>query len=192
MLYNLKRCSFIIMLILLFINLSCKNNFEEKKVVEKTKNTLNYWRGKKISMPNDTLLKNQSLVFSNPKDKKLKIITLINGDCDKCVYELKEWEKFRKKIKTNQLGIVYLVYSYDNLSFFNNLLISSNINFSYPYFEDVDKKVTRVNNFPKYDTNFQTFLVDKSNKIILAGNPISNKKVEELYLKEIIGRLNDQ
>ena len=161
-----------------------------KKNYRKNKKTLNSWLGKKITLPNDTLLRNESLVFSNPKNKKIKIITLINGNCDACIYEIKEWEKFRKKTNTSQLGIIYIVYSNDNLQFFNSLLSYSKINFSYPYFKDIYKKVIRLNGFPLYDINFQTFLIDSSNQVIITGSPIGNETIEKLYLKEIYERLN--
>ena len=35
--------------------------------------------------------------------------------------------------------------------------------------------------------NFQTFLLDRNNRVIAIGNPIYNPKVKELYLKIIKG-----
>lgn len=189
MTYNIKLVDFVKMLILFFVCISCKKNLNDSKTIENTKNTLSYWRERNIILPNDSLIKNHSLEFPNPKNRKIKIITLINGSCGSCIYELNEWEKFRKKINSSQLGLIYLVYSNDNLHLFKDLLSNSKINFNHPYFEDIDKRVIGANGFSKYDTNFQTFLIDKYDNIILAGNPISNKKIKELYLKEIQKRL---
>lgn len=37
------------------------------------------------------------------------------------------------------------------------------------------------------DMTFQTFLLDKENKVLAIGNPVHNPKVKELYLKIIRG-----
>ena len=37
---------------------------------------------------------------------------------------------------------------------------------------------------------FQTFLLDKNNKIVVLGNPIHNTAVKDLYLKQITGKDN--
>ena len=34
---------------------------------------------------------------------------------------------------------------------------------------------------------FQTFLLDKDNKVVVIGNPIHNLKVRDLYLQKIAG-----
>ena len=39
---------------------------------------------------------------------------------------------------------------------------------------------------------FQTFLLDKDNKVVAIGNPIHNSKVKELYLKTIQGEKVEQ
>ena len=36
--------------------------------------------------------------------------------------------------------------------------------------------------------NFQTFLLDKNNKVIILGNPAKNSTVKDLYLKQITGK----
>ncbi len=43
-----------------------------------------------------------------------------------------------------------------------------------------------LNHFPS-ETAFQTFLLDKDNKVVAIGNPIHNSKVKDLYLKIIKG-----
>lgn len=44
----------------------------------------------------------------------------------------------------------------------------------------------KLNKLPPYPM-FQTFLLDKNNRVIAIGNPIHNPKVKELYLKIILG-----
>ena len=44
-----------------------------------------------------------------------------------------------------------------------------------------------MNRFPS-DITFQTFLLDKSNKIIAIGNPVHNPKIKDLYMNIIQGK----
>ena len=37
------------------------------------------------------------------------------------------------------------------------------------------------------DITFQTFLLDKNNRVITVGNPVHHPKVKELYLRQITG-----
>lgn len=46
-----------------------------------------------------------------------------------------------------------------------------------------------MNHFPS-ERAFQTFLLDRENKIIAIGNPILNPKVKELYLKILTGNIS--
>ena len=48
-----------------------------------------------------------------------------------------------------------------------------------------------LNHFPA-DPTFQTFLLDKNNRVLAVGNPVHNPKVKELYLKIIRGETGSQ
>lgn len=56
--------------------------------------------------------------------------------------------------------------------------------FSYPIFYDYTNKMNILNKFPK-NLQYQTFLLDKDNKILLIGSPIGNHHIWNLY-KQII------
>ena len=62
--------------------------------------------------------------------------------------------------------------------------------FTYPVCFDEDDELNALNRFPS-DMTFQTFLLDKDNKVVSVGNPVHNPKVKELYLKHIMGNRND-
>lgn len=51
---------------------------------------------------------------------------------------------------------------------------------------DEEDAFNKLNKLPT-DMMFQTFLLDKDNKVVAIGNPIHNPKVKELYLKIILG-----
>lgn len=51
---------------------------------------------------------------------------------------------------------------------------------------DYNDELNSLNHFPS-DERFQTFLLDKDNRVLAVGNPIHNPKIKELYLKIIRG-----
>ncbi len=60
-------------------------------------------------------------------------------------------------------------------------------NFDKPICLDQSDKLNELNHFPA-DGRFQTFLLDKYNKVVVIGNPIHNPNIRELYLKEVTGK----
>ena len=63
-------------------------------------------------------------------------------------------------------------------------ILTKQQHFDYPIFIDKKRKMQRINNFPK-EPIYQTFLLDKNNRVLLIGNPIGNIKLWKLY-KDII------
>lgn len=51
---------------------------------------------------------------------------------------------------------------------------------------DSDDRLNHLNHFPA-DINFQTFLLDKENRVVAVGNPTHSPAVRELYIKQIQG-----
>ena len=58
--------------------------------------------------------------------------------------------------------------------------------FDYPMNIDRNDSLEILNSFPK-EIAFQTFLLDKDNKVLAIGNPVLNPKVKDLYLRIIRG-----
>lgn len=64
------------------------------------------------------------------------------------------------------------------------------VDFTHPVIADLTNQFYKANKL-KSDKNYQTFLVDKKNQIILVGNPLYSLKVMELYF-ETISKLKTQ
>ncbi|MBU3853190.1 MAG: DUF1573 domain-containing protein, partial [Candidatus Paraprevotella stercoravium] len=58
--------------------------------------------------------------------------------------------------------------------------------FDYPMNIDRNDSLEILNSFPK-EIAFQTFLLDKDNKVLAIGNPVLNPKVKDLYLRILRG-----
>lgn len=167
--------------ILLCLFDSCRSKPQIKAVVEE-------WQGKELILPTSNLMKNAEKFHFNPLSKKLKILTLINASCGKCVEELVDWKKFMAQTDTSRVGFIFLCYSIDEFIGFDRM-DSTTIKLSYPYFQDRDRKLIVENSFSK-NILYHTFLLDEVNKVILVGNPIYHEQIRNLYLKEIQERLN--
>lgn len=59
-------------------------------------------------------------------------------------------------------------------------------NFKFPVCIDKNDSFYKLNHLPS-NIAFQTFLLDKNNKVMAIGNPINNLKVKDLYLNIIRG-----
>ncbi len=128
--------------------------------------------GEKLTLPLTTDTGNFS---------KFKIVTFVNGDCPPCVAELELWEDFLLKLPDNN-SVSFLVYLYSsNVSYLEETcrLLTNPLAVIYL---DEEKLFYKKNNLSEVKM-LQTFIVDKDNKILLMGNPTSNEKLEDLYLK---------
>ena len=63
--------------------------------------------------------------------------------------------------------------------------------FDYPACLDTENEFYKLNRFPLYPM-LQTFLLDKDNRIVAMGDPVTNPKIKELYLNIINGKRNKQ
>ena len=60
-------------------------------------------------------------------------------------------------------------------------------NFTYPVYVDKQDSIAKLNRFP-LESNLQTFLLDKNNRVIAVGNPVYNPKIKKLYFNIISGK----
>jgi hypothetical protein len=58
--------------------------------------------------------------------------------------------------------------------------------FDYPVFMDTNGVINSLNRFPQ-GMQYQCFLLDSDNKVLMIGNPASNQRIWELYKEQISG-----
>lgn len=174
-----KLISSIVIILCVFIR--CKESNVEKKDISK-------WFNKEIVLPNDSLIVNNQK-FPNPLIKKIKILSLINGDCSVCYDELREWKEFIKEVDTGKVGFIFNIYTFNDLIAFEDMNRNT-LKFKYPYFKDVGAKIKEINDFSD-DKIYKTVLLDEFNKVILIGNPNVHPDIRKLYLNEIKKRMDN-
>lgn len=161
-----------IICVILSIN-GCESNShkENERIIKE-------WIGKEIILSGLYNSGNQ-----NGFSDGLKIVAKINGDCYPCLINLRKWKSFMENIphKEKMSFYFYLVIS-DSLVYKN--LNKKEIHFDHPVIYDEFNKFHKEN---KLNSNsiFHVMLLDSSNKVLLIGDPINNKKMTNLYKKVI-------
>ena len=169
----------IVLIIILTLNTSCNPNKKNEEYVK-------YWMDRELVLPSDTAI--IEAIDSNSKldyieNKEFKIVTRIDGDCSVCIDELLEWKKLVQEY-ANELNLSFHFYvTTNNFEIFKKIN-KSTIRFPYPLiFDRLDD--LRIKNNLKKDKRFNTFLLDRDNRVVLIGNPIRNKKIKQLYFEKI-------
>ena len=120
---------------------------------------------------------------TNLKNKNFILLHYINGNCSKCLFDLKYWKEFRNKNK-NKFKFLFIISSRSKvLSKYYIKKIKLNI----PVYYDRNQIFKKTN--WKHLKKMNTYLLDKDHKIIFGGNPIYNNNLENQYLREINKRV---
>ena len=149
------------------------------------------WDGRTIEFPKDqhfTVL-GEDVSYPFCGDAPYKIVSYVDSiGCISCKLQLVKWKHFIKEldsISSKQTSILFYMHPCK----VNELLyLLRRDNFNYPVCIDANDTFNQMNHFPS-DMTFQTFLLDKDNKVVAIGNPVHNSKVKELYMNIIQGKI---
>lgn len=149
---------------------------------------LKEWEKREIRFLNNhvfTVLGKDTVVF--PLQSKYKILTYTDSTgCVSCKLQLTEWKKYMMEMDSISNNSVQFLFFFSPEKKVDILRVLQFSCFDYPVCIDEQNSLNKLNIFPS-DMDFQTFLLDKNNKVIAIGNPIHNPKVKDLYLKIIQG-----
>ena len=147
---------------------------------------LNEWVGKEILYPKNLLICNDS--SGNSLESKYKVFIYTDSlGCVSCKLNLAKWRTFISMVDSVAPGNVRALFVFQPKRINELRMLLKNENFSYSLYIDKDDQFNKLNHFPS-KMEFQTFLLDKDNKVLAIGNPVLNPKVKELYLKIIQGK----
>ncbi|GHT61482.1 hypothetical protein AGMMS50239_12480 [Bacteroidia bacterium] len=186
----MKNLMIIILLLVLF---SCKNN-EKRTAAEKI---VAEWIGKEIRFPDkfqcnlsgeDTA----SVVCSGLLDKEYKILLYVDSlGCTSCKLHLFDWKQLIEEANglfNEQLSFLFFFHPKDKKEL---QFLFKRDRMDYPVFIDDDNAINRLNHFPE-QPEYQCFLLDKNNRVLMIGNPALNPKIWELYKQAILGKEEKQ
>ena len=150
------------------------------------------WVGKEIRFPDhvpcyvsgrDTLPE-----FCNEEFRKeFKILLYVDSlGCSSCRLKLFEWEQLMKEANSLFQGKVgfLLFFQPKNVKEMGYLFLRDR--FDYPVFMDANGTINHLNRFPQA-IQYQCFLLDKENKVLMIGNPVLNHRIWELYKEQMAG-----
>ena len=159
----------------------------EESEKERLSRLVKEWEGKEILFPAHSTftIQGKDTVDFDYKDAEYKIVTYIDSiGCTSCKLQLHNWKKLMERVeKLCDKRVAFVFYFCINKKRDLQSLTKAD-DFKHPVcFDDTDA-LNNLNKFPS-DVSFQTFLLDKENKVLAIGNPVHNKDVEKLYLKVI-------
>ena len=116
--------------------------------------------------------------------KKWKIFTYIDTiGCSTCNFRALDWKRIIHEADSITSNVTFIFYAH--LKNYEEFEVYTGINrFNYPIFYDYEGKCDRQNHLPD-DVFYQTFLLDENNKVILAGNPLFNPRIEALLFQKL-------
>ena len=158
---------------------SCKHTNEQR-----IKELAQQWINREIIYPEGIVftLKGEDTI-PIPKDYKYTIVSYVDSmGCTSCRLSLQNWKDFMKEIE-DSVSLKFFLCPNDLKDLIYTLKL---YDFQYPVCIDLEDSFNKANKFPS-NSSFQTFLINKENKVIAFGNPIHSTIIKDLYLKIIKG-----
>ena len=168
---------------MVFLFLSCIKHSSKDKV---TTILVQEWLGKKLLFPSNLIFtqRGKDSINMNIGKAEYKIFIYIDSiGCTDCKLQLDKWEKLKLRIDSIKDNIPLLFFFHSKHSREIRFIQDRN-NFDYFICIDTNDELNKLNHFPS-DIMFQTFLLDKDNKVVVIGNPVHNLAVQDLYIKTI-------
>ena len=170
--------------LLLSLLTACKENNKEKFAL-----LVQEWQGKEIVFPQDmafTRFVTEPVDYRIP-DAEYKVLVYVDSvGCTSCKLQLLKWKELIAHVDSATNGNVPFIFVFQSKDDRELRYILKCDNFDRPVCIDRNNRFNSSNRFPQ-DITFQTFLLDKDNKVKVIGNPVHNLAVRDLYLKQITG-----
>ncbi len=164
---------------------SCQESKEEAML-----RLVNEWNGKEIKFPSHstfTVLGKDTVDFSFA-DADYKVLTYIDSvGCASCKLQLPRWKEWVHEVDSLTGGKVPFIFYFHPKDMKELRYLTRRDGFSYPVCFDEKDELNRLNRFPT-EMTFQTFLLDRDNRVVAIGNPVHNPKVKDLYLSLMTGK----
>lgn len=180
---NLMKCGYWVILALCLFT-SCH---ESEKV--RISRLVKEWDGRKILFPVGSVftVQGQDTVDFSFRDADYKVLTYVDSlGCTSCKLQLSRWRQFVEEVDTTvrfRVPFVFYLHPKDKKEL---RYLTRRDGFSHPVCFDEHDSLNILNRFPS-DMTFQTFLLDKSDRVVAIGNPVLNPQVKSLYLQVLTG-----
>jgi hypothetical protein len=176
--------SSILFLLLSVIALSC-NDIRRKKEIIRLVET---WQGREIIFPQQSVFTRyakDTVDFVIPQDVPYKVLIYVDSlGCLSCKLQMDKWMLLMEEIDTiTEDEIPFLFYFHPaKVKDTKSALLRGQ--FDRPVCIDKEDSLNLLNGFPS-NMAFQTFLLNKDNRVLVIGNPVHNAAIKGLYIQEI-------
>ena len=182
----MKTVLLYILLITAFFSCDNEQKEKEKQILQ----LVNEWQGKQIVFPENAIFTRyltDTTDYQIPQSEYKVLIYVDSIGCTSCKLQLHKWKElieYTNSVTQNKVPFLFFFHPKDAKEI--RYLLKRD-GFDRPICIDLDDRLNKLNKFPA-DMTFQTFLLDKNNKIAVLGNPVHNTAVKDLYLKQITGK----
>ena len=170
------------LLLLMVYFCSCQESREEAML-----RLVQEWSGKEIKFPARSVftVQGKDTVDFDFEDVDYKVVTYIDSvGCTSCKLQLHRWKQLVAEVDSLTDGSVPFLFYFHPKNIKELRYLTRRDGFTYPVCFDEQDEINRLNQFPSV-MDFQTFLLDKDNKVVAMGNPILNPNIKDLYLEVI-------
>ena len=181
---------YLYILLVLTIFFSCQDKQKEEK--KQIAQLVNEWQGKQIVFPENltfTRYLTDTTDFQIPESDYKVLIYVDSIGCTSCKLQLHKWKELIEYTDSATQGKVPFLFFFHPKDTKEIRYLLKRDGFARPIYIDLEYQLNKLNKFPANMT-FQTFLLDKDNKVAVLGNPVHNTAVKDLYLKQITGKDN--
>lgn len=156
---------------------------------ERLSRLVSEWEGKEILFPTHSTftIQGKDTVDFDFRDADYKVVMYIDSvGCTSCKLQLHRWKQLVAEVDSLTNGSVPFLFYFHPKDMKELRYLTRRDGFTYPVCFDEQDEINRLNQFPSV-MDFQTFLLDKDNKVVAMGNPVLNPNIKDLYL-EVISR----
>ena len=165
--------------------LSCTGNKRRDNIAQVVKE----WVGKEIRFAEglDCTSMGKDIACIDLYSESYKILLYVDSvGCTSCKFNLVDWKSIMNESDTIFIQKPEFIFIFQPKKNGEKELhtVLRNNGFRHPVFVDKENQVYRINKFPS-NPDYQCFLLDKDNKVVMVGNPSLIKGIWSLYKKVI-------
>ena len=161
----------------------------EESEKERLSRLVKEWEGREILFPAHSTftIQGKDTVDFQYQDAEYKVVTYIDSiGCTSCKLQLPRWKELMTEVDSLTGGCVPFLFYFHPKDIKELRFLTRRESFTHPVCFDEKDDFNQLNHFSN-EMMFQTFLLDRENRVIALGNPVLNPNVKEFYLNLING-----
>lgn len=132
-------------------------------------------------------INSRDTVISNFHDSKIKVVVYADATtCASCeIKHLELWKPYIDSAKRVEFLSYYFILAPDKKDSISVMATLKAFPLDYPITLDYGQEFQQLNDNLPQDKNFHSLILDKNNMVVLAGNPIHNLAIRNLFHKTL-------